>query len=254
MAEATAHHGGPSTGHPPTSLGLNSRKLGLWAFIGSECMFFAALITAYLVMKPRNIAQGGPVAHSYFNLYLVSALAGILLASSVTMVLALAANERDDRKWERIWLAATIALGLTFLGGQVFEFNKTFNERFVTYQITKPDGETERRGVIEHEEQAELAVWQREFPGATIARYPNETDAVHRTTWTTSLFGSTFFTLTGFHGTHVAIGAIWLLVVLVMSLTGHITSKNSLTVEMAGLYWHFVDLVWVAIFTLIYLI
>jgi cytochrome c oxidase subunit III len=169
-------------------------------------------------------------------------------------VLALAATERNDRKWERIWLGATIVLGLTFLGGQIYEFNHMFNERFVTYQITRADGEVERRGVLEHEEQEELAHWQEEFPGATIARYPDEAGAVHRTTWTTSLFGSTFFTLTGFHGTHVAIGVIWLLVVLLMSLSGNITSKNSVTVEMAGLYWHFVDLVWVAIFTLIYLI
>lgn len=242
------------THHPPTSLGLNSRKVGLWAFIGSETIFFASLITGYLTMKGRNLEAGGPPAHPYFNLLLVSTLAFILLLSSVTMVLALAATERDDRKWERIWLGATVVLGLCFLGGQVYEFNKMFNEYFVTYQITTPEGETELHGIVEHEVEAELPLLQAEHPGATIAPYPNESEARKPTTWGTSLFGSTFFTLTGFHGTHVGIGVIWLGVVLVMSLLGKLRSTNSLTLEMAGMYWHFVDLVWVAIFVLIYLI
>jgi len=246
MAQATTpHHGG----HPPTSLGVNNRKLGLWTFISSEALFFTALIASYFVMKPRNIALGGPHPHDYFNLFLVSGLAFVLLLSSLTMVLALAATERDDRKMERVWLGATIALGLIFLGGQVYEFNKMFSEKFVTVTVTKADGEIERVGVLEHHLAEEMPKLQKEFPGATF-----EESAAKPTTWTTSVFGTTFFTLTGFHGTHVGLGVLWLGIVLVMSLRGAITSKNSLTVEMAGLYWHFVDLVWVAIFTLIYLI
>lgn len=246
MAHASAHE--PTT-HPPTALGLNNRKLGMWAFLSSEVMFFTALIVTYLVMEGRNLEQGGPPAHAYFNLYLVSALAFVLLMSSVTMVLAVAATERNDRRMERIWLASTIVLGLIFLGGQVYEFDKMFNERFVTVTITEQNGETQLVGIVEHELQEELAHLREEHPGATFTE-----SAPKRTTWTTSLFGSTFFTLTGFHGTHVGIGVIWLGVVLVMSLLGHISSRNSLTVEMVGLYWHFVDLVWVAIFTLVYLI
>lgn len=242
------------THHPPTALGLNSRKIGLWAFIGSETIFFASLITGYLAMKGRNILAGGPPAHPYFNLILVSILAFILLLSSVTMVLALAATERDDRKWERIWLGATVALGLCFLGGQVYEFNKMFNEYFVTYQVTTPEGGVELRGVMEHESEQELEHLQAEFPGAEIQLVNRDGQTRFPTTWGTSLFGSTFFTLTGFHGTHVGIGVVWLGVVLVMSLLGKIRSTNSLTIEMAGMYWHFVDLVWVAIFVLIYLI
>jgi cytochrome c oxidase subunit III len=256
MAQATAqghgdHAGGHdhTGGHPPTSLGLNSRKIGMWAFLSSEVMFFTALIATYLVLKPRNIAQGGPPPHDYFDLLLVSTLAFILLLSSVTMVLAVAATERDDRRKERIWLGATMLLGLIFLGGQVYEFNKMFGEEFVTVTITEPNGRVERVGIVEHHLEDELAVLQREHPDAQISQ-----SSPRPTTWTTSLFGTSFFTLTGFHGTHVGIGVLWLGIVLVMSLRGAITSRNSLTVEMAGLYWHFVDLVWVAIFTLIYLI
>jgi heme/copper-type cytochrome/quinol oxidase subunit 3 len=69
-----------------------------------------------------------------------------------------------------------------------------------------------------------------------------------------NMFGSTFFTLTGFHGTHVAIGVLWLLSLLWVSLRGGLTSKNAMSLEIAGLYWHFVDIVWIVIFTLVYLV
>jgi len=73
-------------------------------------------------------------------------------------------------------------------------------------------------------------------------------------TITTSLFGSTFFTLTGCHGLHVAVGVIWLSTLLVQSFRGNLGSDKTTTVEIAGLYWHFVDVVWIVIFTLVYLI
>jgi heme/copper-type cytochrome/quinol oxidase subunit 3 len=70
----------------------------------------------------------------------------------------------------------------------------------------------------------------------------------------TNLFGSTFFTLTGFHGAHVTVGVIWLLSLLVFSLVGRLGPEHALRVEIAGLYWHFVDVVWIVIFTLVYLL
>lgn len=69
-----------------------------------------------------------------------------------------------------------------------------------------------------------------------------------------NLFGTTFFVLTGFHGTHVGIGIIWLITLILMSLFGRLTPANAERVEIAGLYWHFVDIVWIVIFTLVYLI
>jgi heme/copper-type cytochrome/quinol oxidase subunit 3 len=70
----------------------------------------------------------------------------------------------------------------------------------------------------------------------------------------TNLFGSSFFILTGFHGTHVSVGVIWLLILWVDCLRGRLGPHNALRLEVAGLYWHFVDIVWIAIFTLVYLI
>jgi len=69
-----------------------------------------------------------------------------------------------------------------------------------------------------------------------------------------NLFGSTFFVLTGLHGAHVALGVVWLLSLLVLDLRGRLGVKDAIKVEVAGLYWHFVDIVWIAIFTLVYLI
>lgn len=235
--------------HPPTSLGLNSRKLGLWTFIASESIFFAALITVYLVMKPVNAERGGPNPHELLGLALTTLLASILLASSLTMVLAHNAAERNDQRGIRLWLGATILLGLMFLGGQVYEFNHLFHENFVTISIEHADGSVENVGVLEHHAEEEMEHLEELYPDADI-----DDSNPQPVTWQTSVFGSTFFTLTGFHGTHVAIGVAWLTILLIMALRGKITSRNSLTVEMAGLYWHFVDLVWVAIFTIVYLI
>ncbi|HEX6938325.1 MAG TPA: cytochrome c oxidase subunit 3 [Longimicrobiales bacterium] len=73
-------------------------------------------------------------------------------------------------------------------------------------------------------------------------------------TLSTNLFGASFFILTGFHGAHVAVGVTWLLILWVQALRGKIGSEDALKVEVAGLYWHFVDVVWIAIFTLVYLL
>ena len=69
-----------------------------------------------------------------------------------------------------------------------------------------------------------------------------------------NVFGSAFFVLTGFHGVHVTVGVIWMITLLILALRGRLPPERALAVEIAGLYWHFVDIVWIAIFTLIYLL
>lgn len=184
-----------------TSTGLNHRKLLMWTFLASECLFFASLISNYLVNSGRSLV--GPTPKEIFDIPYTSVSTFVLLMSSLTMVLALAALQRGDERNMRIWLFATAFLGMTFLGGQVYEFNLFFHEGL------NPS---------------------------------------------TSLFGSSFFTLTGFHGAHVTVGVIWLLSLVVHSARGKLRQKDSLNVEIAGLYWHFVDVVWIVIFTVIYLI
>ena len=184
-----------------TSTGLDSRKLGMWTFIGSECLLFGTLISTYLVYEGRSVT--GPTTGEILNIPLTSVSTFDLLMSSLAMVMALAAVERGDKLWTRMWLAATAGLGLVFLGFQAYEFTEFVHE------------------------------------GLTLQ---------------TNLFGSTFFVLTGFHGGHVLIGVIWLLTLLVRSFQGKLGPNKALNVEIAGLYWHFVDVVWIVIFTVVYLL
>jgi cytochrome c oxidase subunit 3/cytochrome o ubiquinol oxidase subunit 3 len=185
----------------PTTTGLNSRKMLFWSFLGSECMFFGSLIATYLVYRGRD--QAGPHPHEILNIPFTSFSAFVLLMSSLTMVLALAAVQRANPRGTKIWLAATALLGMTFVGGQCYEFTEFF---------------------------------------------------LHGLKLQTNLFGCSFYVLTGFHGTHVTVGVIWLWTLFAMAVRGKLPQERALDVEIAGLYWHFVDVVWIAIFTLIYLI
>src|SRR5438309_8240651 len=106
-AAAAAHH---------TSLGLDSRKLAFWAFIGSECLLFGSLISTYLVYKGKSLV--GPYPHDVLNIPFTSVSTFDLLMSSLMMVLALAAVQRGDMKWAKIWLFSTALLGIFFLFGQ----------------------------------------------------------------------------------------------------------------------------------------
>jgi len=187
--------------HPHSSVGVDNRKLLMWAFLGSDCMFFGTLIATYMVYKNRSLTP--PLPREIFDVPYTSVSAFVLLLSSLTMVLALAAIQHGQERRMRVWLTATALLGCVFLGGQFYEFTTFYHE------------------------------------GLTLS---------------SNLFGSTFFTLTGFHGTHVFIGVFWLLSLVAQSLRGRLHREHSLLVEIAGLYWHFVDIVWILIFTLVYLI
>jgi heme/copper-type cytochrome/quinol oxidase subunit 3 len=173
----------------------------MWAFLASDCMFFGTLIATYMVYKNRSL--DGPLPRETFDVPYTSVSAFVLLLSSLTMVLALAAIQKGQERRMRVWLSATALLGCVFLGGQFYEFTTFYKD------------------------------------GLTLSR---------------NLFGSTFFTLTGFHGTHVAIGVFWLLSLVAQSVRGRLHTEHSLFVEIAGLYWHYVDIVWILIFTLVYLI
>src|SRR5256885_14748944 len=101
---AAAHH---------TSLGLDNRKLAFWAFIGSECLLSASLISTYLSCKGRSVV--GPYPHEILNIPFTSISTFALLMSSLMMVLARAAVQRGDLKWGKIWLFLTALLGMFFL-------------------------------------------------------------------------------------------------------------------------------------------
>jgi len=267
------HHHDPST-----STGIPNKKLLLWTFLASDCMFFGCLIATHLIYRLHPPA-GTPDPAEIFSVELTSFSTFILLMSSLMMALAVNAIQKGNLKSMRWSLLTTIFFGSIFLGCQVYEFNEFVHEK-----------------------------------GVTI---------------TNSIFGTTFYTLTGTHGTHVAIGVLWLVLMYIRSfkpapgsgstawlpkalvhlvifagtilcgmffvlgivhgmiadesfftaashhlllLGGTVVGMgllrwfartphpvdfgevNAIDVESMGLYWHFVDIVWIVIFTAVYLI
>ncbi|MGH2593438.1 MAG: cytochrome c oxidase subunit 3 [Anaerolineae bacterium] len=189
--------------HADTNTGIDSRKIAIWLFLGSEVMFFSALIGAYLLTranaaKPAEVFDIETIQLITFNTFL-------LIVSSLTMVLSLGFIRRGSQVGMRIALLATILLGTTFVTIQAFEYRNLFNK------------------------------------GLTMNGDP-------------FIFGSTFYLLTGFHGMHVMGGVIWNFFVWLKAMRGGFTQDNNSGVELAGLYWHFVDLVWIVLFTIIYLL
>src|SRR5580704_12401879 len=186
---------GDEGGHA-TNTGLSNEKLAMWAFLGSECLLFGALISTYFLYRGRSVSGPGP--KQIYDIPYTSVSSFVLLMSSLTMVLALAAIQRGDHRRLRLWLTATALLGTVFVGGQVYEFTEFIHE------------------------------------GLTVR---------------TNLFGSSFFVLTGFHGVHVTIGIMMLMSLVIMSAKGRLPQSKAQVVEIIGLYWHFVDVVWIVIFT-----
>ncbi len=186
-----------------TSTGIENKKMIMWAFLSSDCMFFGTLISTHLIY--RKIYPQGPVDPvAIFDLELTTFSTFVLLMSSFLMALAVSAMHKNQIGSFRKNCLGVILFGLIFLGCQVYEF----------YEFVH----------------------------------------VYGMTISSSLFGSTFYLLTGTHGTHVAVGVLWLFSMFIYSFTGKMTDHNAIDVEVAGLYWHFVDIVWLVIFPAIYLI
>ncbi|MEC9293705.1 MAG: cytochrome c oxidase subunit 3 [Chloroflexota bacterium] len=197
QAATTEHH----TPVEHTTTGLNNRKLLMWAFLGSDVMFFGAFIATYLVYRGKSLV--GPYPSEVLNIPITTVSTFVLLMSSLAMVLALHYVKEGEKNKGTLWILVVVVLGTIFMGFQFVEF--------------------------------------REF--AHLGLTPR-----------TNIFGTTFFILTGIHGAHVTIGVIWMAFLAYSSNSGALRSDNALDLEIAGLYWHFVDIVWIVIFTVIYLI
>jgi cytochrome c oxidase subunit 3/cytochrome o ubiquinol oxidase subunit 3 len=178
---------------------LDHVKLGIWLFLASEVMFFGGLIAAFLHYKLNNPSPEAGL----LDVLLVGGNTFVLLTSSYTVVMALAAARAGNTAGLVRNLLLTVALGAAFLAGQGYEF----------YSLA-------REGM----------------------------------TPTSSVFGSSFFTLTSFHGMHVLVGLLWALRNLLKAIRGAFAGGRELGVEVFGLYWHFVDIVWIILFSVIYLI
>jgi heme/copper-type cytochrome/quinol oxidase subunit 3 len=181
---------------------VKNKKLLMWFFLGSDCMFFGTLISTHLIYRKLYPEEFNPT--QLFSLELTSFSTFILLMSSFLMALSVSAMHKGEMKSFRRNVVGVIFFGLIFLGCQVYEFAHFYHE------------------------------------GLTLD---------------TGTFGSTFYLMTGTHGVHVAVGVFWLISMLFYSQSGKMEAhKNAIDVETAGLYWHFVDIVWIVIFTVVYLI
>jgi heme/copper-type cytochrome/quinol oxidase subunit 3 len=199
-----------------TTTGLDHRKVAIWAFIGSECMLFGSLIATYLVYKGRSLV--GPFPHEAWTDPATGTVYNAILDIPVTT-----------------------ASAFTLLMSSV--------SMVLAYEAVK------HRGTILAS--SRLWLWMTIILGTAFLGFQSYefTSFVHEgLTINKNLFGSTFFTLTGFHGAHVTIGVLWLLSFLMIDYKRGLQPKDAGTLDLAALYWHFVDVVWIAIFTLVYLI
>src|SRR5216117_3492876 len=135
MADTVRAHGAhaaPADHAVHTATGLSNAKLGMWAFLGSECLLFGALISTFILFWNRDLSalplpqQITP--QKVYDIPFTSVSSFVLLMSSLTMVLALAAIQRGDEAKLRAWLMATALLGMTFIAGQVYEFTRFVQE------------------------------------------------------------------------------------------------------------------------------
>ncbi len=210
--------------HHYTTTGLDNRKIAIWAFIGSECMLFISLISTYLIYKGRSVV--GPFLHeSWVNPQTgekFNAILNIPVTSMSTFVL----------------LMSSLFMVLALAAVQNKEKPKrTRGDRILG--------------------NSKLWLWMTAIAGSTFLGFQafEFTSFVHEgLTIRTNLFGSSFFTLTGFHGAHVTAGVLWLVTLLAIDYRRGLGSRDSLLVDIAALYWHFVDVIWIVIFTLVYLI
>ncbi len=203
-------------------LGVYSQKLGMWVFLCSEVMFFTALIGSYIILRWGTL-QAWPDPTRVLNINLTAFNTFLLICSSVSMVKAFAAITHGDQRGLRLWLLATVAGGAAFVGVQVYEYVHLAHDGLL------PSGIVAGSHFFE-----QAAAQGRDLTGH-------------------ELFGGTFYAMTGFHGFHVTCGVLCMIWVTIKAFRGHYTQTNYHGIEVIGLYWHFVDLVWIILFTIVYL-
>jgi cytochrome c oxidase subunit 3 len=216
-AQTAAHAHRSALAHQFDTLGQQAEAstLGMWVFLVTEILFFGGLFMAYVVYRTWN-AEAFVEASHHLDITLGAINTAVLIGSSLTMAMAVHAGQTSRRPRTQVaFLAATIALGLVFLVIKAFEYAEKFHEGHV--------------------------------PGAHFVwDAPTRAGA--------ELFFSLYFAMTGLHALHMIIGAGIMTVMMLMAARGRFDGEYYTPLEVSGLYWHFVDIVWIFLFPLLYLI
>ena len=202
-------------------------SFGMWLFLLTEIMFFGGMFAAYLIY--RNWYYPAFVAGSHqLSIFLGTFNTAVLICSSFTMAMGVHAAEMKWRKPMVGWLLATIVLGSVFLGVKAVEYHEKWEKQHVP-------------GLNFNAEN---------FIHPTDSEPPLAPDMAAKT----QVYFSLYFAMTGMHALHMIIGISILLVLVVRAWGGAYTQGHMTTIENFGLYWHFVDIVWIFLFPLLYLI
>lgn len=193
---------------------FESSSLGMWTFLVTEILFFGGLFTGYLVYRTR-FPEAFHLGSSLLDVQLGAINTAVLICSSLTMALAVYWAQKGDKNKIVLFLSLTIALGAVFLGIKAVEYSHKFHHHLL--------------------------------PGNGFTFEGPFSDQVR-------IFISFYFTMTGMHAFHMIIGIGLMIYLIVRARQGWYSSEYNTPVEMVGLYWHFVDIVWIYLFPLLYLI
>ena len=219
----------------------DTATLGMWTFLATEILFFGAILVAYSVYRHSFFPEFRFTSARYLLWYFGAINTGVLLTSSLTVVLAVHAASQGRQKHLEHLLLATMALGLVFLCIKGTEYTIEYHEGVVPGRFFHPE--------IEPKVEQEL-VRQR----MALSPFLTEDGAAYFVRRRMELFMGFYFVLTGIHATHMLIGLGVFTWLYVKARRGEFTREYHNPVEIGGLYWHFVDLVWIFLFPLLYLV
>ncbi|MDR3635991.1 MAG: cytochrome c oxidase subunit 3 family protein [Isosphaeraceae bacterium] len=225
VAEAHAHPHSPHLAHQFEDMGQQraTASLGMWTFLATEVMFFGGMFAAYCIYRFTN-PDAFALACRHLSWKLGSLNTAVLLSSSLTVALAVHAGQTGDRKGQVRYLMLTIVLGLAFLGIKAVEYWTEFEDHLVPF-------------------------WN-----FSVTALHAPADASERTLKQAEMFFVFYFFMTGLHAFHMIIGIGVFIAVAAMAERGRFTPEYHTPLELSGLYWHFVDVVWVFLYPLLYLI
>jgi len=245
VAEHAEHEARPELRHhfADEEQQRNAASLGMWWFLGTEIMFFGGMFCAYLIYRLKYFPEFAAASRS-LDLTVGTLNTAVLICSSLTVAQAVRAAQMGKRKLQVPLLLATIFFGLVFLGVKAYEWNNKYKEHHIpTFDFNAKDLMRDNQKLFG------LDKLQND-PSKAHELQEKEAEIQQRS----QIFFSLYFALTGMHAIHMVVGVGIFTVITWMAWKGRFTPEYHTPLEIAGLYWHFVDIVWIYLFPLLYLI